>query len=105
MQQIIDQSDLDFMGELTRRYGLPGDVEISICRQSDTNEQTLVFCIPSDESKGRLLNGCLFNIVQLAADLKCQHLHVQRLDQPPSKILKLHTDNLKRLLTRLGQSF
>jgi len=105
MQQIIDQSDLDFMGELTRRYGLADDVEISICRQTDTNEQALVFCIPNDESKGILLNECLPSVVRLAADLKCQHLQVQRLDQPPSKILKLHTDNLKRLLTRLGKSF
>jgi len=105
MQQVRDQSDLDFMGELTRRYGLPGDVEVSICRQADTNEQTLVFCISSEESKGRLLNECLPNIVRLAADLKCQHLLVQRSDQPPSKILKLDTDNLKRLLIRLGQSF
>ena len=105
MQQVRDQSDLDFMGELTRRYGLPGDVEVSIKRQTETDEQTLVFCISSDESQGRLLNECLPSVVRLAADLKCQHLQVQRLDQPPSKILKLDIDNLKRLLTRLGKSF
>jgi len=105
MQQVRDQSDLDFMGELTRRYGLADDVEVSIKRQTETNEQALVFCIPNDESQGRLLNQYLPNIVRLAADLKCQHIQVQRLDQPPSKILKLDIDNLKRLLSRLGQSF
>jgi len=104
MQQIIDQSDLDFMGEITRRYGLSGDVGVSIKRQTETNEQALVFCISSDESQGRLLNECLPSVVRLAADLECQHLQVQRLDQPPSKILKLDTDNLKRLLIRLGKA-